>query len=191
MISTDRIPVFFKNSQEFHDWLLEFGTTKLEVWIGLYKKNSKKIGISYQDALDEALCFGWIDGLVNTLTAEAYMQRFTPRRSKSVWSKINTEHIARLEKEGRMMPQGIAAVLAAKNDGRWDRAYSSSSVMEIPEDFLRVLKKNSRAYNFFQTLNRTATYAFLYKIHTAVKPETRIKRIEESVRMLERHETYH
>ncbi len=191
MIDIPQSPHFFENAQEFHDWLVLHGTTTSEIWIGLYKKNSKKKGITYAHALDEALCFGWIDGLVKKYNDMAYMQRFTPRRAKSVWSKINTEHITRLFKEQRMMPQGIRAVEMAKKDGRWDRAYASPKTMDVPTDFLQALKKNVKAFEFFETLNRTNTYAILYRIHTAVRPETRVKRIAESVRKLAQKETYH
>lgn len=114
-------PKFFKTQSEFRGWLGKNHDKETEVWIGMYKKASGKAGINYDEALDEALCFGWIDGMAKGIDEESYMQRFTPRRPKSNWSKINKGHIERLTGEGRMMPSGIAAVEAAKKDGRWNK----------------------------------------------------------------------
>lgn len=113
-------PRFFKTPELFRKWLSVNNQKKSEVWIGIFKKTSGKAGISYDQALDEALCFGWIDGMSKSLNEESYIQRFTPRRPKSSWSKINKDHIERLIKEGKMMPSGLAAVEAAKKDGRWE-----------------------------------------------------------------------
>jgi uncharacterized protein YdeI (YjbR/CyaY-like superfamily) len=127
-------PKFFKNPGLFRDWLEENHDKKSEIWVGLYKKAYWERGINYDQALDEALCFGWIDGLAKRYDEVSYMQRFTPRRARSIWSKINTGHVARLIKEGKMMPSGLEAVEAAKKDGRWEKAYSSYKVLKRDPD---------------------------------------------------------
>jgi uncharacterized protein YdeI (YjbR/CyaY-like superfamily) len=132
--------------------------------------------VSYADALDEALCYGWIDGQKDRYDAESFLQKFTPRRLKSLWSKKNREHVARLTKEKRMTAAGQKEVEAAKKDGRWDSAYDSASAMAVPQDFLKELKKDKRAYAFFKTLNRANTYAIAWRLQTAKKPETRERR---------------
>lgn len=114
-------PKYFKTQAEFRQWLEKNYDKESEVWVGLYKKASGKVGINYDQALDEVLCFGWIDGIVKKYDTDSYMQRFTPRRSKSNWSKINKGHVSRLIKEGRMMPSGLAAIETAKKDGRWEK----------------------------------------------------------------------
>ena len=113
-------PKFFKSPTEFREWLEKNHEKEDEVWVGMFKKASGKAGINYDQSLDEALCFGWIDGMTKGIDEDSYMQRFTPRRSKSNWSKINKGHVSRLLKEGKMMPSGLAAVEAAKKDGRWE-----------------------------------------------------------------------
>lgn len=120
-------PTFFSTPEQFRRWLTKYGQTKTELWVGLYKKHSGKTGIQYDQALDEALCFGWIDGIVKRYDDDSYMQRFTPRRPKSVWSNINTGHVERLIKEKRMTAAGLSAVNAAKKDGRWEKAKGLAS----------------------------------------------------------------
>ncbi len=143
-------PTFFDTPQEFRKWLEKNHKTETEIWVGFYKKASEKTGMNYDQALDEALCFGWIDGLVNKYNEESYAQRFSPRRSKSVWSQINTQHIKRLIKEGKMTPAGMAVVSAAKKDGRWDSAYASSANTKIPPDFFKELKKIKKLKSFLK-----------------------------------------
>ena len=113
-------PKFFKTPSEFREWLKKNHGKETEVWVGMFKKASGRVGINYDQALDEALCFGWIDGISKSLNEESYMQRFTPRRPKSNWSKINKGHVKRLTREGRMMPAGLKAIEEAKKNGRWD-----------------------------------------------------------------------
>lgn len=177
-------PVFFNTPAEFRQWLEENHDKKTEIWVGFWKKISGKTGVNYDQALDEALCYGWIDGIARTYNEQSYMQRFTPRRSKSVWSKINTQHIARLLKEGKMMPAGLAVVEAAKADGRWEDAYESPKDMEVPADFITELKKDKKAYEFYLTLSRANTYAIAWRLQTAKKPETRAKRMDALLKML-------
>ena len=155
------------------------------------KKNSGYPTVTYKEAVDEALCFGWIDGQSQSLDELAYLQRFTPRRAKSIWSKINTEHVARLVKEGKMDPAGLAQVEAAKKDGRWQKAYSSPANMKIPDDFLKELEKQPKAKAFFKTLSKTNLYAIGYRLETAKKPETRERRMKIILEMLNNEEKFH
>ena len=141
--------------------------------------------------LDEALFFGWIDGQKKTFDETTFLQKFTKRSKRSAWSKINTSHVARLEKKGRMKPAGLAAVAATKADGRWEAAYHSLSTAEMPEDFLTALEREADAKQFFITLNKTRRYSFFFRITTAKKPGTRRKRITDFVAMLKRGEKLH
>lgn len=184
-------PQFFNTSLEFRIWLEKNHDSQTEIWVGFWKKASGKIGMNYDQALDEALCFGWIDGLVNTYNDQSYMQRFTPRRSKSVWSKINTQHVERLIQEGKMTPPGIAAVEAAKADGRWESAYASPANMKVPDYFLVELKKHKKAGEFFHTLTKANLFAIAFKLHNAKKAETRIRHMEKIIQMLENGEKFH
>jgi uncharacterized protein YdeI (YjbR/CyaY-like superfamily) len=171
-------PTFFDTPAEFRQWLEKNHDTEIELWIGFWKKASGKTGVNYKMALDEALCYGWIDGIARSYDEQSYVQRFTPRRPKSIWSKINTEHIARLIKEGKMTPFGMATVEAAKADGRWQRAYESPSNTTIPEDFLKELQKNKKAQKFFKTLNKSNTYYISFQLQNAKKEETRVRRLQ-------------
>lgn len=175
----------FESPSEFSVWLNKNHRTATSVWVRMYKKGSGKTSITYDQALDEALCYGWIDGIVKKYDDESYVQRFTPRRPKGNWSKRNTEHVARLIKEGRMQPTGLAEVEAAKKDGRWDAAYPSPANVKIPDDFLREIDKNKKAKAFFDSLNKTNIYAIAYRLHTAKKPETLERRKAVILKMLE------
>lgn len=149
-----------------------------------FKKNSGVKSITYSEALDEALCWGWIDSQAKTFDEKAYLQRFTPRKRRSIWSKRNRDHVARLVKAGRMQPPGQAQVDAAKTDGRWEAAYDSPKNTKVPPDFLKRLAQNKKAQKFFETLNRTNTYAIAWRLQTAKKPETREKRLRELLQMM-------
>ena len=180
------IPVlFFKSPQEWEGWLDKNHDKIASVWVQFYKKASGVGGLTYHPAVEVALCYGWIDSLVNRFDEESYIQKFSPRKSKSIWSKINTEHIKRLTKEGRMKPSGLAAVEEAKKNGNWDRAYSGPATIEMPEDFKKVLEAHPKAKAFYETLNKTNKYYFLFSITTAKRPETRERRIKSSVEKLE------
>lgn len=180
-----------RSAAEFRRWLDKHHDTVDGIWLKLYKKASGKQTFTYDEALDEALCYGWIDGLVNKFDEEAYIQRFTPRRPRSIWSKRNTEHIARLIKEGKMHPAGLKQVELAKADGRWDQAYASPSNTQPPPDFLQALHQDKEATAFYNTLNKTNTYAISFRIHTAKKPETRERRIKQIVEMLHQKKKFH
>lgn len=184
--------VSFKTQKDWAKWLAKHHDTCEEgVWLRMYKKATKIPSVDYPQALEEALCYGWIDGQKKSYDAESWIQKFTPRRKRSPWSKINIGHVERLTKEGRMQPTGVAQVEAAKADGRWEQAYSSASTMEMPEDFLRELKKDKKAYAFFQKLNKANLYAIFYRLTTAKKPETVEKRKKDILAMLARGEAIH
>ena len=181
----------FETAQEWRSWLSKNHQNENGLWLKFYKKNSGYPTVTYKEAVDEALCFGWIDGQSQSLDELAYLQRFTPRRAKSIWSKINTEHVARLVKEGKMDPAGLAQVEAAKKDGRWQKAYSSPANMKIPDDFLKELEKQPKAKAFFKTLSKTNLYAIGYRLETAKKPETRERRMKIILEMLNNEEKFH
>lgn len=183
--------VFFPTQAAFRRWLEEHHETTKDVWVGMYKKDAGKMGITYAQALDEALCFGWIDVQKRAHDESAWIQRFTPRRAKSNWSKVNIGHIERLTKAKKMTPAGLAAVQSAKDDGRWQRAYDSARTMTIPDDFLKQLHKNKKATEFFETLNKANLYAIAYRLQTAKKPETRAKRMKVILAMMKKGEKFH
>ena len=174
----------FKTPTEWRKWLTKHHAKPEGIWLRFFKKASGAKSITYAEALDEALCFGWIDGQLKKYDSESWVQKFTPRRSKSVWSKRNREHVARLIKEKRMTAAGLKAVAIAKQDGSWERAYDSPKNMQVPPDFLRALRKDKNAYAFFQTLNKANTYAIAWRLHTARKPETRERRMQALLEML-------
>lgn len=184
-------PTFFDTPSEFREWLEKNHATETELWLGFWKKASGKTGVNYKQALDEALCYGWIDGIARTYDEMSYMQRFTPRRTKSIWSKVNTGHIERLIKEGKMMPSGLATVEAAKADGRWQRAYESPAKITIPEDFLKELQKNKKAEEFFKTLNKTNIFHIAFQLQTAKKEETKQRRMAKVIQTLEEGKKFH
>jgi uncharacterized protein YdeI (YjbR/CyaY-like superfamily) len=180
--------IAFETQAAFRTWLMDHQQQLEGIWIRFFKKNSGVKTITYDQALDEALCFGWIDSQVKKYDEQSYIQKFTPRRPKGLWSKRNIEHIGRLTKAGLMQPAGLKEVEAAKADGRWQQAYDPPSQMQIPEEFLKELAKNPQAETFFQTLNKTNRYSIAWKLQTAKKPETRTKRIETIVNMLAKGE---
>lgn len=163
-----------------HDWRawLERNHDSLDaIWLKLAKKGSPTPTVSYLEAIEEALCFGWIDGQVRRFDDHFYLQRFTPRRVRSKWSAINREKATRLIAAGRMRPSGMAQVDAAKADGRWEAAYPAQSQATIPEDLQGALDRNEQARAFFETLTGSARYAFLYRLHDVSDPAARAKRI--------------
>ena len=146
--------------------------------------------MTYSQALDQALCFGWIDGQKKPYDDQSWLTRFTPRRPKSGWSKINTQHAERLIKSGEMTPAGLKEVNAAKADGRWKTAYDSFGKAIVPDDFLREVAKNKKAKAFFETLNKTNLYSIVYRLQTAKKPETRERWKRRIIQMLARGEKF-
>jgi uncharacterized protein YdeI (YjbR/CyaY-like superfamily) len=186
------IPILtFTSTEDFTSWLAEHHKVSSGIWIRLFKIKSGVPAITYAEALDVALCYGWIDGQKKAYDTESWLQKFTPRRPKSIWSKKNREHVERLEKSGRMEAAGIEEVEAAKADGRWEQAYESSSTMVVPEDFLIELAKDKTAEAFFKTLNKTNIYSIVWRLQTAKKPETRMKRMKAILEMLKNGEKFH
>ena len=192
MSSTDtsaELPILFFESQEvWAAWLDEHHTTGRGVWLKLAKKAAGVESITYDQALDVALCYGWIDGQKKGFDEHAWLQKFTPRGARSIWSKINRDKTDRLIASGRMQPAGLAAIESAKQDGRWDAAYDSQRTATVPDDFQAALDADPAAGAFFSTLNSANRYAILFRIQTAKKAETRVKRIQQFVEMLARGE---
>lgn len=183
--------ISFASSREWERWLSKNGSRAEGIWLRFYKKGSGFPSVTYTEALDAALCYGWIDGQVKSCDARSWLRKFTPRRAKSPWSKRNIEHVRRLMKAGRMKPAGLKEAEAAQKDGRWEQAYDPGSTMEIPSDFLDRLSRNKKAQAFFDTLNRANTYAIGWRLQTAKRPETREKRMKEILAMLAREERLH
>ncbi|MCB9107747.1 MAG: YdeI/OmpD-associated family protein [Anaerolineales bacterium] len=178
----------FEDSAAFWNWLEQNHASEPELWLKIYKKGSGQKSINWEEAVVEALCWGWIDSIKKSLDDEAYLQRFTPRQKSSNWSKRNREHVDRLIAEGRMQEVGMVHVRAAQADGRWEAAYAPPSEMTVPEDFLAALDERSQAKAFFETLNKQNRYAIAYRLQTAKKPETRQKRFEQFIAMMEKGE---
>jgi uncharacterized protein YdeI (YjbR/CyaY-like superfamily) len=175
----------FKTLDAWEAFLAKPGALAGGVWLRLYKKDSGIASITYAEAVEGALCHGWIDSQKNSLDAVSWVQRFSPRKPKGLWSKANTDHVERLTKAGRMKPAGLREVQAAKADGRWESAYAGSKTMEVPKDFLEALARHKAAKAFFATLNRANLYAIAWRLQTAKKPETRQKRFDALLQMLE------
>jgi uncharacterized protein YdeI (YjbR/CyaY-like superfamily) len=181
----------FKTPKEWEQWLSKNHSSSNGIWLRFFKKDSGIKTVTYKQALDEALCYGWIDGQAKSFDEKSWIQKFTPRRKKSIWSKRNIEHIERLLKLGKMRPAGLKEIESAKADGRWKQAYDSPSKMTIPDDFIKALSKNKKAKAFFETLNKTNIYSIAWRLQTAKKPETREKRMKSIVKMLARSEKFH
>ena len=186
--SSDLPTISFTSPAEWEAWLDQNHDSSQGIWMRMFKKGSGVESVNHDGAVDVALFFGWIDGQARPLDEQSWLQKFTPRRSRSVWSKRNTQHVERLISEGRMRPAGLREVEKAKQDGRWQKAYDSPATSIMPDDFLRELEKNEKAKAFFATLNKTNTYAIYHRIHTAKKPETRERRIRQFVEMLAKGE---
>ena len=182
----------FASSKQWKEWLvMNYSTSNNGIWLRIFKKDSDEATVNYDEALDEALCFGWIDGQKKTYDEKSWLQKFTPRRSKSIWSKRNKTRVAQLIKEKRMQPSGLKEIETAKKDGRWDKAYDSPSQMEIPADFLAILEKDQQTYEFFKTLNKANKYAIAWRLQTAKKPETREKRMQILLKMMKSRQKLH
>ncbi len=181
---TDLPILAFASARDFEAWLAENHATARGLWVKFAKKASGVPTVVYAEALDAALCHGWIDGQAASLDEVYYLQRFTPRRPRSLWSKINREKVAALTAAGRMRPAGQREVDAAKRDGRWDAAYDSPKNATVPDDLQRALDADAAAKTFFASLNGTNRYAILHRVHNAKKPETRARRIAQFVEML-------
>jgi uncharacterized protein YdeI (YjbR/CyaY-like superfamily) len=181
----------FVDASAFADWLAQNHADHAGIRMKVAKRGSTTATVSYDDAVGIALQFGWIDGPKASLDADFYLQTFTPRRPKSVWSKRNVDRVTEMIAAGTMHPAGLAQVEAAKADGRWDRAYEGQRGSTPSPEFLEALDKNPAAKKFYKTLSGANKYALYYRIQSAVKPETRDRRIETFVEMLARGETFH
>jgi uncharacterized protein YdeI (YjbR/CyaY-like superfamily) len=181
----------FRTSKELRAWLARHHSRATCLLLRICKKGSGLESITYAEALDEALCFGWIDGQKLPLDAKSWVQRFTPRKPRSGWSKRNTAHVERLIQANQMTPAGLKEVEAAKADGRWAAAYDSPADATVPPEFTEELARNPKAKLFFSTLNRANLYAIAYRLQTAKLPETKAKRMKSIIEMLARGERFH
>jgi len=188
----DSLPVrSFSSSGLWRTWLQKNHLTSPGIWLRIFKSASGHKSVTYDEALDEALCFGWIDGQKNKFDEVSWIQRFTHRRPRSGWSERNTRHVARLAAAGKMRPEGQREVAAAKADGRWQKAYASPGQVEVPRDFLQALHKNPAAEAFFHSLNKVNTYAIAYRLQTAKKSETRERRLQLILNMMAKQQKFH
>jgi uncharacterized protein YdeI (YjbR/CyaY-like superfamily) len=183
--------ICFVSSRAMRAWLAQNHDRSEGIWLRIYKKSAGMATVTYAEALDQALCHGWIDGQKRPYDTESWLQKFTPRRAKSGWSKTNTTHAERLIKSGEMTPAGLKEVEAAKSDGRWKAAYDAFGSATMPDDFLKELARNKQAKAFFATLNKTNLYSIAYRLQTAKKPETRGKRMQAIIEKLARGEKFH
>ena len=188
-IPTDLEIKLFRNADAFERWLSANNAKAPGVWMRFAKKGRGLTSITYAEAVDVALCWGWIDGQARSYDDESWLQRFTPRRSRSPWSKINTRKAEALIASGRMQPPGLAAIEAAKADGRWAAAYDPASTAALPPELQAALDANPKAKEFFETLRGMNRYSIIYRVNDAKKPETRAARIADLVASLARHET--
>ena len=189
-LPTDLPIKLFRTEAAWETWLAAHGDAP-GVWLKIAKKDTGATSVSYSQALDVSLCHGWIDGLKRSCDEQYFLQRFTPRKAKSLWSKLNIGRVEKLVAAGRMQAGGAREVDAAKADGRWEAAYDAASAMEVPAELAAALKKNAKARKAFEALDRTNRYAFCWRVHTAKKPETKAARVEKFVEMLERGEKIH
>lgn len=176
---------------DFRRWLGKNHARSDGIWLRIFKKDSGKKSLTYAEALDQALCHGWIDGQTKPFDELSWLRKFTPRRSKSRWSKINTQHVERLAIAGAMTSAGLKAVEAAKADGRWEAAYPSRKNAVPPEDFMKELAKNRKAKAFFETLNKANVYAIVYRLQTAKRPETRVRWMKLILEMMAQGKAFH
>jgi len=177
----------FNTPKDLGQWLKVNHSSESELYVKIFKKNTGIQSITWNDLVIEVLCWGWIDGVKHAIDDQAYLQRITPRAARSNWSKRNTEHVARLTEEGRMEECGLVHVRAAKADGRWQNAYVVSE-MKVPTDFLATLETNLNAKQFFETLNKSSRYVIAHGLISAKKPDTRIRRFEKFMNMLNHHQ---
>lgn len=191
-VPPDDLPTLsFASQAKWESWLDDNHAEAPGLWLKIAKKAACIETVTHAEALDVALCFGWIDGQRGRLDDDWFIQRFTPRRARSRWSQINRDKAERLIADGRMRPAGLREVERAKEDGRWDAAYASQSTIEVPDDLQQALDANSAAKEFFETLDSRNRYAVLYRVHDAKRAETRTRRIEQFVAMLARGEKIH
>jgi uncharacterized protein YdeI (YjbR/CyaY-like superfamily) len=181
----------FKSVSQWDKWLYKNHSKSKGIWIRFFKKALGVSSVSTSDALDVALCYGWITGQAKPYDEKSWLGRFVPRRPKSIWSKINTRRAEKLIRQGRMKPAGLKQVREAKRDGRWDRAYSPPSTANLPDDFTSALEKNKDAKAFFKTLNRANVYSVVFRLENAKNKESRREKIRQMIKMFEKGEKFH
>jgi uncharacterized protein YdeI (YjbR/CyaY-like superfamily) len=181
----------FKDKRDWAAWLDRNQATAMGLWLRIAKKTADIKSVTYAEALEIALCYGWIDGQKKACDELTWLQKFTPRGARSIWSAINREKAGELIRNGHMKPAGLKAIERAKENGQWAAAYDPQSKITLPEDFKAELDKNAEAEAFFATLNSVNRYAILFRLQTTKKPETRAKRLRQFIVMLERHEKLH
>ncbi|MCO8249115.1 YdeI/OmpD-associated family protein [Comamonas thiooxydans] len=191
IISLELAPTLFKSAKAFEAWLKKNHATSEGLWLKIAKRGSNEPSVTYPEAVEIALCWGWIDGQKKSLDDQHYLQRFTPRRARSVWSRINVNKVQALIEAGRMQAPGQAQIEAAKADGRWARAYDGARTSTVPEDLQAALDAEPAAKTFFASINASNRYAILWRIQTAARAETRARRVAQLVEMLARGETIH
>ncbi|WP_415856038.1 YdeI/OmpD-associated family protein [Sinomonas sp. G460-2] len=179
------------DSDAWRSWLVANHATSSGVWLVLHKKGGAVTSLAFEQALDGALCFGWVDGQIGRRDDGSYVTRFTPRGPKSKWSKLNVANVERLEEAGLMTEAGRAVVNSAKEDGRWEAAYAGQASAEVPQDLADAIAANPEAQAMFDVLTAVNRYALIYRTESAKKPETRARKIADFVAMLARHETIH
>lgn len=180
----------FKNAKAFYAWLRKHGKTEQEVWIKIHKLRSGLPSITPAEAIDAALCWGWIDAIKKSFDERSFLQRYTPRGKRSVWSQVNVENVARLTEAGMMQPSGLAQVEAAKADGRWQKAYRMKST-EVPADLLAAIRAEPKAFALFEKLSAQNRFALIFRTSSMKTDEGRRKKIAAFVEMLKRGETPH
>ncbi len=188
---TDDNAMLFGSQGAFAHWLESNHALSDGIWLQHAKNGAPVPTVSYQEALEVALCFGWIDGQKRSLDAHHYLQRWTPRRARSLWSKVNRDKVLRYIQEEKMQPSGLAEIERAKSDGRWDAAYDSSSTASVPPELAAAFEAHPGAADFFATLNSQNRYAILFRLQTVKKAETRLRKAQDYAAMLARHEMLH
>ena len=183
--------IFFESTHYWQNWLEKNHKNPVGIWLKFAKKESGIISVTYDEALKIALCWGWIDGQKKSFDNLYWLQKFTARSPKSIWSKRNCEIVTQLIAEGKMQPAGLEKIESAKKDGRWEKAYDSPKNRVIPADFLKELANNKAAETFFKTLNKTNIYAITWRLQTAKKPETREKQMKKILEMLTNKKSFH
>lgn len=180
----ERLIVAFETPKQLGAWLRKNHDSCDELWVKIHKKATGLPSVSWNDIVLETLCWGWIDGMKKSLDETSYLQRITPRRPRSLWSKRNTEHVEKLIAANRMQPPGLAEVEAAKADGRWENAYKPSSEVEVPQDFIDAVAKEPAVAKFYETLTKSSRHAISFGLTTAKRPETRVRRFDKFLQML-------
>ncbi len=190
-IAMTELPLTFSSQAEWEHWIAQNGGTSTEAWLRLSKKGAEQPTLTYEQAIESALCYGWIDGQKQAESEKYWLQRFTPRSPKGIWSKLNKNRAEALIAAGRMRQPGLREIERAKKNGRWDAAYTSASTSTVPDDLQAALDANPEAKTFFAALNSRNRYAILFRVQNARKPETRARKIEEFVSMLNRGESFY